>query len=368
MGLVEYFAEIKDPRIDRKKLHALPDILALTVCAMLSGAEGYEAIEEFGRNKEDWLKTFLPLKNGIPSHDCIRYVLQRLPADELQTCFLNWVKNIKENIPEVVALDGKTVRRSHNAKTGLPALHLVSAWADKNRLILGQIACEEKSNEITAIPKLLKMLELKGCIVTLDAMGCQKEIAKQIISQKADFVLGLKGNQGQLYETVKDYFEIAHQESFNHVPYQYVETVDKGHGRLEVRKHWIVEDLSTLPKTENWSGLRTIGMVQRECTQAEKVTVETRYFISSIPPDAEMFAHAVRSHWGIENSLHWCLDVTFREDESRIRTGNAPVVISTFRHICLNLLKQESSKLSIKKKRLKAAWNDDFRRKVLFGE
>jgi predicted transposase YbfD/YdcC len=362
------FSSIEDPRIDRKKLHTLSDILVLTICAMLSGANGYEAIEEFGHNKKHWLKTFLPLKNGIPSHDCIRYVLIRLSVEELQSCFIKWVDSIRNKIPEVVAVDGKTSRRSHNKRKGISALHLVSAWAVSNRLVLGQEATEEKSNEITAIPALLKLLELKGCIITIDAMGCQRDIAKQIIHQEADYIFGLKGNQGLLHEAVEDYFQMAVHSEFSHIAHDYHEEVDKGHGRLEIRKHWILEDLNTLPKVEQWEGLRSIGMVQRECTIGDKTTLETRYFINSIKPDAKAFAHAVRSHWGVENSLHWCLDVTFREDDSRIRTGNAPAIMSTLRHICLNLLQKESSKMSINKKRLKAAWNDGFRYKLLFGQ
>lgn len=365
-SIADSFSSIEDPRIDRKKLHSLSDILVLTVCAMLSGAEGYGAIEEFGNNKEQWLRTFLPLKNGIPSHDCIRYVLIQLDPKQLQSCFISWVNTIKSNVPEVIAVDGKTSRRSHNKRKGIAALHMVSAWGTANRLVLGQEATEEKSNEITAIPALLTLLELKGCIVTLDAMGCQREIAKHIIEQDGDYVLGLKGNQGLLHEAVEDYFQVALHSGFKTIPHDYHEEVDKGHGRLEIRKHWIVDDLSTLPKVSQWKGLRSIGMVQRECTIAEKTTIETRYFINSIKPVANVFAHAVRSHWGVENSLHWCLDVTFREDESRIRTGHAPTIMSMLRHVCLNLLQRESSKLSIKKKRLKAAWNDDFRYKLLF--
>lgn len=365
-SIAESFSSIEDPRIDRKKLHSLSDILVLTVCAMLSGADGYEAIEEFGDNKEHWLRTFLPLQNGIPSHDCIRYVLIQLSPEQVQSCFIKWVNAIREKIPEVIAVDGKTARRSHNKRKGVPALHMVSAWATSNRLVLGQQATQEKSNEITAIPALLKLLELKGCIVTIDAMGCQRDIAKQIIQQKGDYVLGLKGNQGRLHEAVEDYFQMASRSGFKNIPHDYYEDVDQGHGRLEVRRHWILDDLEILPNTAQWKGLRSIGMVQRKCTIAEETTVETRYFITSIQAGAKMFAHAVRSHWGIENTLHWCLDVTFREDDSRIRTGNAPANMSMVRHICLNLLQKESSKLSIKKKRLKAAWNDDFRHKLLF--
>jgi len=360
-----YFSNIDDPRIDRKKLHSLSDILILTICAMLSGADGYEAIEEFGRNKKQWLKGFLPLKNGIPSHDCIRYVLIRLPPEQLQSAFIQWVNAIKEKIPEVVAVDGKTSKGSQ--KKGLAGLHMVSAWGASNKLVLGQEVTHEKSNEITAIPALLKLLELEGCIVTIDAMGCQINIAKQIIKQKADYVLGLKGNQGLLHKDVKKHFQIALKSSFKGFTHDYYREVEKKHGRHDVRKCWVLNAPDTLHRAEKWKGLMTIGMVQRESTMGEKTTTETRYFISSIGVDAKVFAKAVRSHWGVENNLHWCLDVTFREDDSRIRTGHAPACMSTLRHICLNLLQKETTKLSIKKKRLKGAWNDSFRFKVLFG-
>ena len=361
------FSSIKDPRIDRKKRHSLTDILVLTICAMLSGAEGYTAIEEFGHNKKQWLKGFLDLENGIPSHDCIRYVLCLLEPEQLQLSFVDWVNNIKEHIPEVIAIDRKTSKGSQSKCKGLSGLHMVSAWATTNKLVLAQKATEEKSNEITAIPSLLKLLDLQGCIVTIDAMGCQTSIAEQIIEQEGDYVLGLKGNQGLLHKGVKAYFLNAQQSDFKNTPYCYFEESGKEHGRDDVRKYWTIKAPSTLHRFEKWKSLNTIGMVERTSTINGKTTSDVRYFISSVDSDVKVFADAVRSHWGIENTLHWCLDVTFREDDSRIRTGNAPAIMSTLRHICLNLLKKESSKLSIKQKRLKAAWNDDFRLKVLFG-
>jgi len=362
-----YFSDIEDPRINRKKLHSLSDILILTICAMLSGADGYEAIEEFGRNKKSWLKTFLPLENGIPSHDCIRYVLIKLPPKQLQSAFIAWVNGIKEKIPEVVAVDGKTSRGSQNKAQGLAGLHMVSAWGASNKLVLGQEVTDEKSNEITAIPALLKLLELKGCIVTIDAMGCQLDIAEQIIDQGADYVFGLKGNQGLLHKGVKKCFQIALDTEFKGISHDYHEEVEKKHGRYDIRKYWIINAPSTLHRAEKWKKLQTIGKVVRESTIGNKTTIDTRYFIGSIESDAKVFAKAVRSHWGVENSLHWRLDVTFREDDSRIRIGHAPACMSTLRHICLNLLQKEASKLSIKKKRLKAAWNNNFCYKVLFG-
>jgi predicted transposase YbfD/YdcC len=368
VSLIETFSTLEDPRIDRKKKHALVDILFLTVSAMISGAEGWEAIEEFGVNKLDWLRKHAEFKNGIPSHDCISYVISRLSPKAFQQCFLDWVHSVSEHTDgEIIAIDGKTARGSKDKKSGKKALHMVSAWATQNRLVLGQEATAEKSNEITVIPKLLELLEIKGCIITIDAMGCQQTITKQIIEQSGDYVIGLKGNQGQLHEATKDFFKTAEEAEFKAAEHDYNETIDKGHGRLEVRQHWITEDLSTLPENKIFSGMKSFGMVRRTCIVGDKETIETRYFCNSIKADAKVFAAAVRDHWGVENSLHWCLDVTFREDESRIRKGNAPTIMTTIRHLSLNILQQEPLKMSIKKKRLKSGWNDEFRSKVLFG-
>lgn len=244
---------------------------------------------------------------------------------------------------------------------------MVSAWCASNRLVLGQEATEVKSNEITAIPKLLALLELRGCIVTIDAMGCQRDIAKQIVDQGGDYVLGLKGNQGTLHEAVEDYFTTAQASEFKAIKYDYIEEVDKGHGRLEIRRYWITDDLQTLPKTDSWAGLQSIGMVEREYEESGKQIKEKRYFINSIPPSAKTFAYAVRGHWGIENILHWRMDVVLREDASRIRKGNAPCIMTSIRHLVLNLFQKEASKLSLPKKRKMAAWDGEFRAKVLFA-
>ncbi len=274
----------------------------------------------------------------MPSHDCIARVISRLSVKGFRECFLSWTEAVTEATGgEIIAVDGKTARGSHDRKRGRKALHMVSAWADTNRLVLGQEATEEKSNEITAIPKLLKLLELKGCIVTIDAMGCQKAIAEQIVSQGGDYVLELKSNQSALYEAVEDFFSVAQANDFAGVNYDFLEEVDKGHGRLEIRRYWITEDLRTLPNTEQWVGLRSIGMVERRCWINGIETVERRFFIASIPADARRFARAVRGHWGVENRLHWRLDVVFSEDASRIRKGNPPAIMTTIRHLCMNL-------------------------------
>ena len=367
-GFVEHFSELEDPRIERKKLHALTDIMVLVVCAMISGAEGWEDIAAFGHSKLEWLRRFIPLKNGVPSHDCIAYVISRLSPKNFSECFMKWAEDVREKTHgEVIAVDGKTACGSQKRKHGKNPLHMVSAWATANRLVLGQEATEEKSNEITAIPKLLKLLELHGCIVTIDAMGCQRDIAGQIVDQGADYVLGLKGNQGLLHEAVEDYFTAAQAAGFKQVEHAYHEEVDKGHGRLETRRYWITEDLCTLPQTERWKGLRSIGMVEREFEEGDKRGIEQRHFINSIAADSKQFAHAVRAHWGIENCLHWRMDEVLKEDDSRIRKGNAAAIMTTIRHLCLNLFQKEPSKLSIRKKCLKAAWDDSFRCNVLLA-
>lgn len=368
MSLIDHFATLKDPRIERKKRHALIDIMVLTVCAVSSGAEGWQGIVSFGHEKLEWLRRFVPLRNGVPSHDCIAYVFARISPDDFQSCFMAWVEGVREQTDgEVIAVDGKTSRGSKDRKQGKSPLHLVSAWACANRLVLGQEATAEKSNEITAIPKLLELLELKGCIVTIDAMGCQTAIAKQIVDQKGDYVLGLKNNQPLLHEAVEDYFTVAQSDNFKHVKHDYMEEIDKAHGRLETRRYWICEETSTLPHPERWEGLRSIGMVERECLSAGKISFERRYFINSIAADANLFAHAVRAHWGVENRLHWRLDVVMREDDSRIRIGNAPAILAMTRHLCLNLFEKVSSNISLKQKRFKAALSDDFRAEVVFG-
>jgi predicted transposase YbfD/YdcC len=367
-SILMHFSPRKDPRSERNKLHALSDIVLLTLCAVISGADGWEAIEDFGREKREWLRQFAPVKNGVPSDDCIANVVARLSLKGFQECFRNWTQAVaKATGGEVIAVDGKTTRGSRDRKQSRQPLHMVSAWASTNRLVLGQEATAEKSNEITAIPKLLELLELKGCLVTIDAMGCPCTLAAQIVAQGGDYVLGLKGNQSNLREAVEDFFAVAQKAHFAHLRYDYAEAVDKDHGRLELRRYWITEDLRTLPATDRWMGLRSIGMVARTSVIGETQTVAQRYFISSLRADAQRFAHGVRGHWGVENRLHWRLDGVFGDDASRIRKGNAPTIMTAIRHLCMNLFDQEPSALSLAKKRRKAAWNDDFRAKVVFG-
>jgi len=368
-SILEHFSILKDPRIERNKLHALMDIVVLVICGIVSGAKGWEDIEEFGHEKEQWLQKFIPLKNGIPSHDCIAYVISRLSVKGFQACFMSWTQAVTEKIGgQVISVDGKTARGSKDSKNNRSPLHMVSAWAGESRLVLGQEVTYEKSNEIKAIPNLLALLELKSCIVTIDAMGCQRNITKQIIAQGGDYSIGLKGNQGLLHEAVVDFFETSEQHEYANVKHDFIEEIDKGHGRLETRRYWITENLTSLPDIEKWVGLKSIGMVERVCLIGEKETVERRYFINSFAADAKLFAKAVRGHWDVENRLHWRLDVVFREDESRIRKGNAPAIMTTIRHLCLGLFDADATPGSLAKKRRKASWSDTYRANLVFGQ
>jgi predicted transposase YbfD/YdcC len=366
---MEHFSDLKDPRDDKNKKHQLLDILFLVIAAVISGAEGWEAIEAFGQEKLNWLRKYFPFANGVPSHDCIRMVMISLSPKALQGCFARWMQAVVEVAQgEVVAIDGKTIRRSFDRAGGLGPIHMVSAWAKGKGVCLGQVKTDEKSNEITAIPALLGLLELRGCIVTLDAMGCQREIAEKIRQHRADYVLAVKANQKELHEAIEDYFETAQQAGYRAVALERVEEVDSGHGRVEVRRYELVGDLSTLPKPEQWKDLQGIARVECERHMDGQVSSEVRYYITSFGQKVGRLAEAVRGHWGIENSLHWVLDVTFREDDSRLRTGYGAQNFAVIRHIALNLLKREPSKGSLKRKRYKAALSNEFRANVLFPQ
>ena len=367
-SLIEHFSKLQDPRIERNKKHELIDVIVLCVCAVLSGAEGWSDIEEFGRAKLQWLRRYVPLANGVPVDDTIARIISALSVRGFQDCFMSWMEDVvKLSGGEIIAIDGKTHRRSHDRKKGVKALHMVSAWACRNGVVLGQVKTDEKSNEITAIPQLLEKLELSGCIVTVDAMGCQREIAKQVREGGGDYVLAVKGNQGNLEKEVVAYFESAREDDFDRPEIEDEVTANEGHGRVEHRSYFLSTDLSSLTVGEKWHDLKAIGMVESERYSRDGVSFERRYYITSVD-DIELFRQAVRSHWGVENGLHWRLDVTFREDESRIRRGYAPHNLGVIRHVALNLLKRESSESSVRKKRIRAAFNDDYRDKVLIGQ
>lgn len=366
-SIVEHFSVIKDPRIERQKLHKLCDIIVIAICAVTSSADSWEEIEEFGIIKYDWLKTFLELPNGIPSHDTFNRVFSLINMQEFQLCFLGWVRAVFEITQgQVVAIDGKTARRSHDKYSGKSAIHLVNAWASGNRVVLGQVKTDTKSNEITAIPELLKILELKGCIVTIDAMGCQKDIATAIADKGADYVLAVKENQKSLYEDIEFFFTAEQKNNFKDVKMDYYETIEKGHGRIETRRYWTTAEIDWLKEPGLWKNLNIIGMVESERQTGEKISIEKRYFISSLKNDAKIFGKAVRERWGVENGLHWVLDIAFREDESRKRAGYAAENFALLRLIALNLLRQErGTKLGVKGKRLKAGWDNNYLLKVL---
>ena len=380
-SIMDYFSELEDPRIERCKRHQLMDIITIAICASICGADSWVHIELFGKSKEEWFRSFLELPNGIPSHDTFGCVFSQLDPERFRECFMEWTQGIAELLPgEVVAIDGKTVRRSYDGERGKAAIHLVSAWASGNTLTLGQVKTEEKSNEITAIPRLLELLDLKGCIVTIDAidaMGCQKEIAQGILERGADYVLAVKQNQRRLYEDLKDLFEEAEKTGFEGVPHDYATTLNKGHGRLEKRECWSISDpecLDYLSTGKEWPGLRSVVKVVGRREAETGITVQPRYFISSLDSSlsnglnasAEQMLATVRAHWSIENSLHWSLDVTFDEDQCRVRKDHGPQNLATLRQVTHNLLKRETTlKVSIQGKRLQAGWREDYLIKVL---
>jgi predicted transposase YbfD/YdcC len=368
-SFLKNFESLNDPRIDRTKDHLLIDIVAISILAVISGAEGWVAIETYGKAKYEWLKKFLELPNGIPSHDTFSRVWARIEPSEFQECFQMWVNSITEKIGvEIIAIDGKTLRQSYDRKEKQKALHIVSAWSSSHQLVLGQKKVNAKSNEITAIPALVEMLEIENSIITIDAMGCQKEITSLIRKKKGDYIIALKANQKNLHQEIKEWFEIAESEQFKEREYSHYQSIETGHHRIDKREV-IAVSVSNLPCLHNqslWSGLKTVVMVKSERQLWNKTTNEVRFYISSVEKDAKTIGTAIRNHWGIENSLHWTLDVTFSEDKSRIRKDNAPENFALLRRLALNLLKQDKTfKGSLKMKRYKASMDNDYLTQIL---
>lgn len=364
-----YFSVLEDPRRYNRR-HKLLDILVVAICAAVCGADGWEDIELFGEAKEEWLKGFLELPHGIPSDDTYRRVFAVLDAEQFQICFMDWIEAVEELTEgQVIAVDGKTLRRSHDRSEGKKALQMVSAWATANGVVLGQRKVDGESNEITAVPELLDTLEIAGCIVTLDAIHCQTETIETVVEKEADYVVPVKENQPRLLETLQGLFDDPAEMRW--VGCDYHRTEEQGHGRREIRECWSTSDaeyLNYIGTLAAWRGLQSIAMIQAERQLGEETTVTRRYFISSLKSDAKLLLHAVRAHWEIENKVHWVLDIAFREDECRIRKGNGAENFAVLRHIALNLLRRETStKRSLKGKRKMAAWDEQYLLKVLSG-
>lgn len=368
-NITKCFTQVTDPRIERSKRHKLIDIILLAICGVICGADSWVDIEMYGKAKKEWLKTFLELPNGIPSHDTFGRVFAAIDPDEFEKSFREWVQTIHElTRGQVIALDGKQLRGSQESETGRNAIYMVSAWASENQLVLGQQKVEEKSNEITAIPQLLKILEIEGCIITIDAIGTQTKIAEMILERGGDYLLAVKENQGRLFEDMQYIFEVDKQYNFNDAPYQYAKTVNKNHGRIEIRQCWAISDpeyLSSIREKDRWPGLKSLIRIESERKIGETTESQVSYFITSLENDAKKILHAKRSHWGVENSLHWVLDIAFNEDHSRVRKDNSPQNFAIIRHMALNLLKLEQSlKVGIKAKRLRCGWDTDYLLKV----
>lgn len=358
--LKEHLEGLTDDRQPWKVKHNLLEIVVMTICAVIAGCDVWEDIFDYCRVKENWFRESLNMKleHGIPSHDTFQRVWAMIHPEEFERCFRAWVSAVCQKTEgEIVSIDGKTVRRSGDSEK--TPIHMVSAWANAQRLVLGQVATAEKSNEITAVPNLLEMLDIAGCIVTADAMSCQKEIAKTIVKKEAEYVLALKENHPLLYQETKEYFQAAMNEPQNYPAIEKTQTLDKGHGRIEKRDYYFSREINWYADREKWSGLTGIGMVHSRVEKNGQIAEDFRYYITSLA-DIQTFSRAVRKHWGIENSLHWCLDMTFREDYSRIRKDHSAENMAVVRHIALNVLQNFPAKISLARKRRRCSYDDDF--------
>jgi predicted transposase YbfD/YdcC len=369
-SVVEYFESLPDPRHTRNRRHLLVDVIVISVCGVIVGCEGPTAIVRWAKAKEDWLSQLLELPNGIPSRDTVRRVLSTLKPEAFQECFQRWIAECltddADGSHRTIAIDGKTMRRSHDRAGGLGPLHMVSAWASEQGIALGQIATEEKSNEITAIPELIDRIDVRGAVVTIDAMGCQKQIAKKIKRSGGDYVLAVKDNQPKLHQAIEDFFVEALEDDLEQVPHRRHETHDKGHGRKDQRYYYLAKLPDDFAFTKQWSGIKAIGMATRVTEKSDGTeSSDVRYFIASRYLSGKRFAQSVRGHWGIENSLHWVLDVTFNEDQSRARERYMADNLSWLRRFGITLLKQHPSKDSIKGKSQIAGWSNEFLTQVL---
>jgi len=367
---MDCFGDLPDPRVNRTREHRLIDVVVIGFCTILAGGEGFNDMEEFGKAKESWFRTFLELPNGIPRHDTFNRVFQALDPEAFLECFLRWTKGLRSVFAgEVVAVDGKALRRALDKGKGAALPYIVSAWASDNGLVLGQVKVDEKSNEITAVPELLRALDLKGCIVTVDAMGCQKKIARQVVEAGADYALALKGNHEVVHDEVKrfldDLIERRRQVPESVTGLGFHETVEKDHGRIETRRFWQSCDVGWFADRDEWKGLRSFGAVESVRDIGGVLSVERRYYLLSLGSDVCAFSKASRQHWGVENNVHWCLDVTFKEDYSRSRMGHAAQNLATLRRLALNALRREPGKRSLRLKVKRAGWDNDYLFKVL---
>jgi predicted transposase YbfD/YdcC len=366
-AIFHHFENLTDPRIDRTKHHLLYDMVVIAMCASICGADGWADVERFGKSKQKWFEQFLRLENGIPSHDTFGRVFSLLDPQEFLTCLHNWLRGLRLTLKDRgIAIDGKTIRRSFDNAQDKSALHIVSAWASGLRISLGHVAVEDKSNEITAVPKLLELLELTGAVVTLDAMHCQKDTATAIRSRGADYILTVKANQPTLFAYLQDQFLVAGEEDYKGSGVHVHTITERNRTRVERREHYVMKAPKELIDQGKWKDLRSVVMVYRYREENGVISEETMFYISSLPPRVRRLAKLIRGHWGIENSLHWVLDVTFNEDQCRIRKGHGPEIASMFRRLAINILEQDTTlKSSIRGKRLLAGWNNDVLEAIL---